>query len=233
MHAQDTLVARMDEVTNWVFDLDNTLYPRTCNLFAQIDRLITRYVMNVTGLEQAPARRLQKDYYRDHGTTLNGLMNKYGVEPDHYLDQVHAIDYSPVEADPELVDLIEKLPGRKFVFTNADLGHAEAVLRRLGAHKLFDGLFDIRAAGFTPKPQRTAYEIFLKNFNISPQTAAMFDDLEKNLMVPHQMGMNTVHVVAGKKFVNDQVDEWELSRVDGEEHIHHVTDDLVTFLRAL
>jgi len=233
MNAHDTRMAKLDDVSNWVFDLDNTLYPRSCNLFAQIDRLITRYVMDVTGLDRIPAHRLQKDYYRDHGTTLNGLMNVYGVDPDHYLSQVHAIDYSPVEPDPELVDLIKKLPGRKFVFTNADIGHAEAVLLRLGARELFDGVFDIRSAGFTPKPERLAYEVFLKNFDISPQKAAMFDDLEKNLKVPHLMGMNTVHVVPEADFARDQADNWELSRVDGAQHIHHVTADLVAFLRAL
>ena len=233
MSAHATPLARLDNVTNWVFDLDNTLYPRSCNLFAQIDILITRYVMDVTGLDQVPARRLQKDYYRDHGTTLNGLMDIYGIDPEHYLSRVHAIDYSPVLADPELVDLIKTLPGRKFVFTNADTGHAGAVLERLGARDLFDGVFDIRAAGFTPKPEPLAYEVFLQNFNILPQKAAMFDDLEKNLMVPHLMGMNTVHVVASEDFAHDQVDNWELSRVDGAQHIHHVTADLVTFLRSL
>ncbi|VAW22608.1 Pyridoxal-5'-phosphate phosphatase, Alphaproteobacterial type [hydrothermal vent metagenome] len=233
MNAQDTSATNLDDVSNWVFDLDNTLYPRSCNLFAQIDKLITSYVMNVTGLGHVPARKLQKDYYRDHGTTLNGLMDVYGVDPEHYLSRVHAIDYSPVSADPDLVDLIENLPGRKFIFTNADTAHAEAVLERLGARDLFDGMFDIRAAGFTPKPERPAYEAFLASFNISPQKAAMFDDLEKNLMVPHLMGMNTVHVVASENFAHDQVDNWELSRVDGAQHIHHVTADLVTFLRAL
>ncbi len=233
MSVQDTTPAQLDDVTNWVFDLDNTLYPRSCNLFAQIDILITRYVMDVTGLDRVPARRLQKDYYRDHGTTLNGLMNVYGVDPDHYLGQVHAIDYSPVAADPELVDLIKGLPGRKFVFTNADIGHTEAVLLRLGAGDLFDGVFDIRASGFTPKPERLAYEGFLKSFDILPQKAAMFDDLEKNLKVPHLMGMDTVHVVAQNDFAHDQVDNWELSRVDEAEHIHYVTADLATFLRAL
>ncbi len=223
----------LDGIESWIFDLDNTLYPRTCNLFAQIDSLITSYVMDITGLEHVSARKLQKDYYRDHGTTLNGLMNNHGVDPDHYLNIVHDIDYSPVDAHPELVEIINALPGRKFIFTNADVPHAEAVLDKLGGRHLFEGIFDIRAAGYKPKPERSAYEEFLKTFEISPQKAVMFDDLEKNLLVPHTMGMATVHVVATKGFVHDQVDDWELNRVDDCDHIHHITDDLAKFLKTI
>lgn len=219
-------------VTDWIFDLDNTLYPRTCNLFAQIDILITHYVMDVAKLPFEEARILQKTYYRDHGTTLNGLMTTHSVDPDHYLSKVHNIDYSPVEAHPALIEVIRALPGRKFIFTNADIGHAKAVLARLGGSDIFDGMFDIRAAGFQPKPDRAAYDLFITRFEIDPARAVMFDDLEKNLKVPHEMGMNTVHVIPGSDFVHEQVDAWELSRADDFAHIHHVTGDLVGFLSA-
>lgn len=223
--------AALDHVTDWVFDLDNTLYPRTCDLFAQIDKLITQYVMGVTALPHDDARKLQKDYYRDHGTTLNGLMELHDVEPHDYLSKVHAIDYSPVDPHPELITLIKALPGRKFIFTNADIGHAEAVLARLGGAELFDGMFDIVATGFKPKPERVAYDLFLSEFDIDPAKAVMFDDLHKNLLVPHQLGMATVQVVAAQDFTHDQVDDWELARVDDADHIHHVTSDLVDFLK--
>src|SRR5262245_30470854 len=110
-------------VSTWVFDLDNQLYPRACNLIAQIDSLITKYMMSVTNLEFTAARTLQKSYYRDFGTTLNGLMQKHEVDPDHFLTTVHAIDYSPVAAHPALMDAIRALPGRKFILTNGDVGH--------------------------------------------------------------------------------------------------------------
>lgn len=223
-------LSALSHVTDWIFDLDNTLYPRTCNLFAQIDTRITGYVMECTGLEFEAARDLQKLFYRDHGTTLNGLMLHHGVDPDHYLSVVHAIDYSPVDPHPELVAAIKALPGRKFIFTNADIPHAEAVLGRLGGGELFDGMFDIRAAGWRPKPVREAYEMCLETFGIAPDRAVMFDDLEKNLKVPHALGMSTVHVVPGDDFTHEQVDHWELTRVDGMDHIHHVTGDLVGFL---
>jgi len=223
--------ARFDHVTDWVFDLDNTLYPRECNLFAQIDTLITAYVMEATRLEVEAARALQRVYYRDHGTTLNGLMREHNVDPDHYLARVHAIDYSPVTARPDLVAAIANLPGRKFIFTNADAGHASAVLERLGGAHLFEAVFDIRSAAYQPKPLREAYDAFLRDHGLDPARAIMFDDLEKNLRVPHDVGMTTVQVVAGKGFAHEQVADWELGRGDAHAHVHHVTDDLVAFLK--
>ena len=222
--------AALSHITDWIFDLDNTLYPRGYNLFAQIDVLITRYVMDVTKLPHDEARVLQKQFYQQYGTSLRGLMKDYGVDPEHYLKTVHDIDYSGVLAHPELMAAIAALPGRKFIFTNADSGHAEAVLARLGGADLFDGMFDIRAAAFVPKPAREAYELFVAAYGIDPARAAMFEDIEKNLVVPHEMGMATVHVVPGKDYEPVERDHWEFSRADGTPHIHHITDDLAAFL---
>ncbi|RYE88423.1 MAG: pyrimidine 5'-nucleotidase [Hyphomicrobiales bacterium] len=223
----------LSHVTDWVFDLDNTLYPRECNLFAQIDVLISHYMVSVTKLPYDEARALQKTYYRDYGTTLNGLMQRHDVDPDHFLRTVHAIDYSPVAAHRDLVAAIRDLPGRKFILTNGDVGHARSVLGRLGdADSLFEDIFDIRAMKYTPKPLPEAYESFFATHGIDARRAAMFDDLEKNLMVPHQRGMATVQVVASADFAHDQVEAWELEQTGGE-HVHHVTADLAGFLRTL
>ena len=223
----------LSHVTDWVFDLDNTLYPRTCNLFAQIDSLITTYVMDVTRLEFEPARRLQKDYYRDFGTTLNGLMHRHQVDPDHFLNTVHAIDYTPVDPHPELAEANRALAGRKFILATGDVGHASAVLGRLGpiADVLTD-IFDIRAMAYKPKPLPEAYSVFLAKHGIDPRRAAMFDDLEKNLRVPHETGMSTVQVIAADDFSHVQVEAWELDRTGGE-HVHHLTADLAGFLKKL
>lgn len=224
--------ASLDHVTEWVFDLDNTLYPRECNLFAQIDVLITRYVMDVTSLEFSQARSLQKDYYRDYGTTLNGLMQRHAIDPDHFLDTVHAIDYTPVTPHPELIDAIRDLPGRKFILTNGDTGHARSVLSRLGGADLFEDVHDIRAMTYVPKPHRQAYDGFFARHGIDPRRAIMFDDLEKNLLVPHEVGMATVQVVADDSYSNDQICDWELDKASGP-HVHHVTSNLAQFLRNL
>jgi putative hydrolase of the HAD superfamily len=219
-------------VTDWVFDLDNTLYPRECNLFAQIDLLISDYMVTVTGLPYAQARALQKSYYHEHGTTLHGLMLHHGVDPDHFLKTVHAIDYSGVQAHPGLTMALSALPGRKFILTNGDVGHAQAVLDKVGAGGMFADIFDIRSMGFKPKPLPEAYESFFAAHGIDARRAAMFDDLEKNLLVPHQVGMVTVQVVAPEDWEHDQVESWELGRTTGP-HVHHTTDDLASFLRQV
>jgi putative hydrolase of the HAD superfamily len=224
--------AGLGHVTDWVFDLDNTLYPRSCNLFAQIDIRITHYVMDVTQLDFEAARRLQKSYYRDFGTTLNGLMQRHQIDPDHFLNTVHAIDYSPVDPHPALIAAIKALPGRKFILTNGDTGHARSVLDRLGGNELFEQVHDIRAMTYVPKPHRQAYDGFFQQYGIDPTRAVMFDDLEKNLVVPHEVGMATVQVVAGPGFIHEQVESWELERSAGP-HVHHITDDLAQFLRGL
>ncbi len=218
--------------TAWIFDLDNTLYPRRCDLFAQIDVRITRYVMGVTQLDFDAARRLQKDYYRQFGTTLNGLMLEHDIDPDHFLKNVHDIDYSPVEPHPALVSAIAALPGRKFVLTNGDVAHAEAVLARLGGTGLFEVIHDVRAMGYRPKPYPSAYDGLLQGSGIDPARAAMFDDLDKNLVVPHELGMRTVHVVAEPDFAHAQVEAWELAPATGP-HVHFRTDDLARFLTQL
>jgi len=221
----------LSHITNWVFDLDNTLYPRESNLFAQVDVRITDYVVKVTGLERTAARKLQKEYYRDFGTTLNALMREHGVDPEHFLNTVHDIDYSPVLPNPALVAAIEQLPGRKFILTNGDVPHAQRVLARLGGGHLFDAIHDVKAMGYTPKPARPAYEGFLGQYGVTPASAIMFDDIDKNLLVPHELGMTTVHITANPDFAHAQVEAWELERAEGP-HIHHRTSDLAAFLRS-
>jgi putative hydrolase of the HAD superfamily len=221
----------LSHVDCWIFDLDNTLYPRTCRLFDQIDKLITSYVVDVTGYEWADARKLQKEFFAEYGTTLSGLMATRNVDPHHYLQKVHDIDYSPVAPNPALMNAIRALPGRKIIFTNADRGHAENVLKRLGGDDVFEDIFGIIEAEFAPKPHNPSYEKFLDAHAVAPETAAFFEDMEVNLKVPHNLGMRTVHVVPGADFDGSELEPFELVRKDSEEHIHHVTDDLGSFLR--
>lgn len=221
------------DIDVWVFDLDNTLYSRTCNLFAQIDVAITDYVEKTTGLERTKARLLQKSYFKEYGTTLTGLLKNYQIVSDDYLNSVHDIDYSPVPAHPELMDAIRALPGRKLIFTNADTGHTNAVLEKLGGSDIFESIFDIRDADLIPKPVQSVYEKFLAKYDVDPAKAAMFEDMEKNLLVPHQKGMKTVHVIPDASFKPENLEPFELERKDDAEHIHFVTDDLANFLTQL
>lgn len=215
-------------VTDWVFDLDNTLYPRSVDLFSQIDGRMTAYVARLTGLETEDARKLQKQLYRTHGTTLAGLMEDYSIDPHDYLADVHAIDYSVITPHPELGEAISRLPGRKHIFTNGDIAHAENTLGALGITGHFDAMFGIVCAGFEPKPLRTVYDRFFVTHGVTPQRSAMFEDLPRNLEVPKEVGMATVLVVPE----NDSIhvgEEWETAGTN-EPHIDHITDDLAGFL---
>lgn len=220
-----------DGIRDWVFDLDNTLYPRRTNLFAQIDGRMTRFVADFLKLPHEEARALQKGFYRDHGTTLRGLMTVHDVDPDAFLQFVHDIDYSGVAPDPKLGEEIKRLPGRKFIFTNGDRGHAERTAAQLGILDHFEDIFDIVAAGLNPKPAQATYDKFVGLFGIDTPRAVMFEDLARNLEVPKRLGMRTVLIVPPA--LEDTLgDAWEHEGKDGE-HIDYITDDLATFLASV
>jgi putative hydrolase of the HAD superfamily len=218
-------------VETWVFDLDNTLYPHHVNLWQQVDARIGEFIGNYLKVDAIEARRIQKDYYRRYGTSMRGMMTEHGVRADDYLAYVHRIDHSPLEPNPALGAAIAKLPGRKLILTNGSTDHADKVLERLGLGSHFEAVFDIIAAELEPKPAPQTYRRFLDLHRVDPARAAMFEDLSRNLVVPHQLGMTTVLVVPdGSKDVVRE--DWELEGRDAD-HVDHVTDDLAGFLAAL
>lgn len=181
----------------FVFDLDNTLYPAESNLFAQVDVKIGEYVQNFLKLDPIEARKVQKGLLLEHGTTLKGLMANHQVDPYHYLDSVHDIDFSPIEHDPGLRNALESLKGRRIIFTNADRQYAEKVMDRLGVSDLFEDIFDIHRAGLEPKPDPKIYDAFLSEFNADPNRAIMFEDMARNLIPAYHRGMATVWINTG------------------------------------
>jgi len=223
----------LTHIDAWIFDLDNTLYPAECNLFREIDARMTAYVRDRLGLAHDDARVLQKDYYVRYGTTMSGLMREHAVDPDDFMAFVHDIDLTVVAADERLAASIAALPGRKFVFTNGSVRHAENVLARIGLSTHFDEIFDIKAAKYTPKPHRETYERFLETHSIEPAAAAMFEDLAHNLEAAHALGMTTVLVCSAADWIAGEPAAKRPARV-GETHdfVHHVTDDLAAFLAA-
>jgi putative hydrolase of the HAD superfamily len=219
------------DVETWVFDLDNTLYPHHLNLWQQVDERIRAYIMEFLKLGREEAFRLQKDYYKRYGTSMRGLMTEHGIKADDFLNYVHAIDHSPLEPNPALSTAIEKLRGRKLILTNGTRAHADAVMRRLDIHTHFEDVFDIIAAELEPKPLPQTYDRFLKLHGVDPARAAMFEDLARNLEVPHSLGMTTVLVVPeGTREVFRET--WEMEGRDAD-HVDYVTDDLAGFLRRL
>src|SRR5512139_3449620 len=216
-------------VETWVFDLDNTLYPHHLNLWQQVDERIRSFVSEFLKVSKDEAFRVQKDYYKRYGTTMRGLMAEHGLHPDDYLEYVHQIDHSPLEPNPALGDALEKLPGRKLILTNGTRKHAEAVMRRLEIDRHFEDVFDIAAADLDPKPLPQVYKRFLKRHDVDPTKAAMFEDLARNLEVPHGLGMTTVLVVPdGQREIFRE--GWELEGRDAA-NVDHVTDDITEFLK--
>ena len=214
-----------------MFDLDNTLYPHHVNLWQQVDARIGEFVSAWLKMSAEEARLIQKDYYRRYGTTMRGMMTEHGVRADDYLAYVHKIDHSPLEPNPAMGEAITKLPGRKLILTNGSVDHVDAVLGRLGLSSHFDGVFDIVAAELEPKPAPGTYQKFLALHSVDPAKSAMFEDLARNLVVPHRLGMTTVLVVPdGTREVVRE--DWELEGRN-DAHVDHVTDDLTGFLQKL
>jgi len=209
----------------WLFDLDNTLYPYACRLFDQVDRRMGEFVAGYLGLDAVEARAVQKRYLRDYGTTLTGLMQVHGLDPERYLAYVHAIDLSPVEPAPELDAALHRLPGRKLIYTNANAGHADAVLTKLGIAHHFEAVFDIVAARFTPKPHRAPLDRLLLQHGIEPNGTVFFDDMPRNLAPAADRGMTTVWVESDS--------EWARLEFTGDEpFVHHRTRDLAGWLHG-
>jgi len=179
-------------VKSWIFDLDNTLYCADSGIFAQIEARMTDYVMAFLKLPREEAYARQKALYRQYGTTLNGLMCEHDAAPEDYLQFVHDIDLTSLQPDAGLTQAIEKLPGRRFVFTNGCRDHAGRILERLGMTALFDEAWDIRTMGFQPKPQMKAYQSVVAASGVSCGEAAMFDDLPGNLVPARALGMTTI-----------------------------------------
>ena len=216
----------------WVFDLDNTLYPPSCNLFEQIDVKMRAFISELLNVDGDEAYRLQKQYYRDHGTTLSGLMKLHGIKPDRFLSFVHDIDVSVVPPDEALAEALQRLPGRRLVFTNGTVRHAKRVLDRIGIHDHIEDIFDIVHADFIPKPKRETFERFVEKHAFEPKRAAMFEDLDRNLAPAHELGMTTVLVRAEGGHADPAVRGWGDVPPDAA-HVHYRTADLAKFLTTI
>lgn len=205
-------------VDTWVFDLDHTLYPPRMRLFDQIEVRMTSYVMRELNVSRDEADSLRARYWREHGTTLAGLMRNHDIDPDPYLVEVHDIDFSVLDPEPALAEVIRQLPGRKIIYTNGSAPYAEQVLAARGLDGLFAEIYGIEHAGYRPKPEAAAFEQVFARDGLNPKSAAMFEDDPRNLRVPHDMGLNTVLVTP---------------EPDPHPHIHHHTNDLTGFLTQL
>jgi putative hydrolase of the HAD superfamily len=193
------MLPALSHVESWIFDLDNCLYPASANLFELIDIRMGEYIQRLLACDAAEARRVQKQHFHEHGTTLAGLMKERGVDPNDFLDFVHDIDLARLSADPALVQALDRLPGRKFVFTNGDEAYAARVLDRLGLANAFDGMHDIHAMNYLPKPNPASYDALCRRHGIDPERALFAEDMARNLAPAKALGMTTVWVDNGSE----------------------------------
>ena len=204
----------------WVFDLDNTLYCPSLRLFDQVNAKITAYVMRALGVDAAQAAEIRARYWREHGTTLAGLMAHHAVDADDYLDDVHAIDLTAIRPDAALRAAIHALPGRKVIYTNGSRGHGRGVSAALGVADCFEAIYGVEDAGYVPKPRAEAFAAVFGKVGLDPATSAMVEDDQRNLEVPAALGMATI---------------WR--PVDADEpqatHVRHVARDLTAFLQGV
>jgi len=197
---------RYSHIRDWIFDLDNCLYPAATGLFDLIDERMGAYIQRLLHCDPAEARRVQKHHFHTHGTTLAGLMKEHGVDPHDFLADVHDIDLERVQCDERLARLLGRLPGRRFVFTNGDAPYARRVLERIGLHDHFDDLHDIHASSYRPKPDPYGYALLCERFGIDPAHALLADDMVQNLAPAKALGMTTIWVDNGSERGNHNFD---------------------------
>jgi putative hydrolase of the HAD superfamily len=213
-------------VRDWIFDLDDTLYPPESGVFTAVISRIRAYTARVTGLPADKAAALQRDYAARYGTALRGLMEEHGVDPVEFLAEVHDVDRSVLTPHPALAAALTRLPGRKFILTSGTHAHAGETLSRLGIDDRFDGVFDIVDAGYRPKPAEATYAAFLNRFSIEPTAAAMFEDAPRNLVVPRALGMRTVLVTGRTRPCSDEAVA-DFITADLPQFLTHIADALL------
>ena len=219
------LSAPFAHIGTWIFDLDNTLYPKRSDLFPQVERRIGDYVARHLNLGPDEAYRVQKALFRAHGTTMRGLMVEHGVDPHDFLAHVHDIDYGRLNANPGLDGLLAALPGDKLIYTNGSTDHARKVLDRLGVTRHFRGIFDIVDAAFRPKPDPVPFDALIARHGFDPKAAAMVEDLARNLQPAAALGMTTI-------WLRHDGPEWQRA-LPGDDFVHHIIDDLDQWLAGL
>jgi len=216
---------RFHHIRDWIFDLDNCLYPASAGLFSLIDERMGAYIERLLGCDPAEAKRVQKAHFHEHGTTLAGLMKEHRIDPHEFLEDVHDIPLDRIGRDERLGRALGRLPGRKFVFTNGDAPYARRVLEAIGVHGQFDELHDIHASELRPKPDPHGYALLCERFGIDPGHALLADDMVQNLAPAKALGMTTVWVDNGSERGNHGFDE---SFVD--HRVEHVGEWLESIL---
>ena len=208
----------------WLFDLDNTLYNGATKVFDQVDKKMSKFISKKLNVSIDVARKIQKNYFQEYNTTLNGMIKNHKIDADEFLEFVHDVDLSFLDKNKDLEDEIKKLDGKKIIFTNGSRAHALNVTKRIGIDELFDGIFDIRDCEFIPKPSKEPYKKLVECYKIEPQYCIFFEDIARNLRPAHELGMKTVWIKNNEPWA---------AKYSDSDFINYKTDDLAKFLKEI
>ena len=214
----------LKKIKYWLFDLDNTLYSGDTKVFDQVDKKMSFYVSKKLNISLEEAKKIQKNYFQEYNTTLNGMIKNHKINAEEFLDFVHDVDLNFLKKDLNLQNEISNLTGKKYIFTNGSRAHASNVTKRIGIEKLFDGVFDIVDSDFVPKPSIEPYKKIIQKYGIDPEYCIFIEDIARNLKPAHELGMKTVWII------NDE--PWA-AKFSNENFINYKTDNLSDFLRRI
>ncbi len=217
----------MKELINikyWIFDLDNTLYSGDTKVFDQVDKKMSKFISDKLGVSIEEAKKIQKNYFYEYNTTLNGMIKNHKIDADEFLEFVHDVNLDFLKADKPLEKEISNLNGKKFIFTNGSRAHAANVTKRIGIEKLFDGVFDIVESEFIPKPSVEPYKKIIEKYKIDPQCSIFIEDIARNLKPAYDLGMKTVWI---------KNDEPWAAKFSDSDFINYKTDNLANFLKEI
>jgi len=214
----------LTKIKYWLFDLDNTLYAGTTKVFDQVDKKMSKFISEKLNVSIEEAKKIQKDYFHEYNTTLNGMIKNHEIDANEFLEFVHDVNLDFLKKDKFLKNEIMKLNGKKIIFTNGSRAHAENVTKRIGIDKLFDGIFDIVDSDFIPKPSKESYKKIIENYKIEPQYCIFFEDIARNLKPAHELGMKTVWIKNNEPWA---------AKFSDSTFVNYKTDNLAKFLKEI
>jgi len=214
----------LKSIKYWIFDLDNTLYSGKTRVFEQVDKKMSEYISKKLNVSTAEAKEIQKNYFHEYNTTLNGMIKNHKINADEFLEFVHNIDIDFLKKDLMLGEELKKLYGKKIIFTNGPRKHALNVTQRIGIEQHFDDIFDIIDSNFVPKPAIEPYKKLVKKHKIDPNLCAFVEDIARNLKPAYEMGMKTIWI---------ENDEPLAAKFSDSDFINYKTKNLTDFLKKI
>ena len=214
----------LTEIKYWIFDLDNTLYSGQTKVFSEVDKKMSSFISKKFNIDLVEAKKIQKEYFYEYGTTLSGLMKKKNVDPNEFLEFVHDIDISWLPKDKLLREELIKIKEKKYIFSNGSHDHINNVTNQLGIDDLFEGIFDISDAEYTPKPEPKAFDLMVKKFGINPKETIYVEDIAKNLSIGKERGCSTVWLKNNEQWGKMESDK---------DYIDHKIENLSLFLKEI